>query len=170
MILLHSIFLVSFSWMGYSHAGSKESYQSNADGKSRQENSFRRSSQASMDLRKFWNFIRTHERFFSRLSFECALWKYLYLNIILKFQQRERVASMVHRQETVECLKKFNARRKLKGAILTTMLVSRNFSSKFIYHVKFLINHTYHISTFMPNISISKWYFKKTTDLLICGS
>ena len=46
------------------------------------------------------------------------------------FQQRERVASMVHRQETVECLKKFNARRKLKGAILTTMLVSRNFSSK----------------------------------------
>ena len=46
-------------------------------------------------------------------------------------QQRERVASMVHRQETVDCLKKFNARRKLKGAILTTMLVSRNFSSKF---------------------------------------
>ena len=45
-------------------------------------------------------------------------------------QQRERVASMVHRQETVDCLKKFNARRKLKGAILTTMLVSRNFSSK----------------------------------------
>jgi len=42
--------------------------------------------------------------------------------------QRERVASMVHRQETVDCLKKFNARRKLKGAILTTMLVSRNFS------------------------------------------
>uniref|UniRef100_A0A8C7YIK3 calcium/calmodulin-dependent protein kinase n=1 Tax=Oryzias sinensis TaxID=183150 RepID=A0A8C7YIK3_9TELE len=30
--------------------------------------------------------------------------------------------------ETVECLRKFNARRKLKGAILTTMLVSRNFS------------------------------------------
>jgi len=42
--------------------------------------------------------------------------------------QRERVASVVHRQETVDCLKKFNARRKLKGAILTTMLVSRNFS------------------------------------------
>jgi hypothetical protein len=29
-------------------------------------------------------------------------------------QQRERVASVVHRQETVDCLKKFNARRKLK--------------------------------------------------------
>jgi len=75
-------------------------------------------------------------------------------------QQRERVASVVHRQETVDCLKKFNARRKLKvkiakttrqilyfyfikknrhwlvidnyfkGAILTTMLATRNFSSK----------------------------------------
>ncbi|XP_032359058.1 calcium/calmodulin-dependent protein kinase type II subunit gamma isoform X3 [Etheostoma spectabile] len=41
---------------------------------------------------------------------------------------RSTVASMMHRQETVECLRKFNARRKLKGAILTTMLVSRNFS------------------------------------------
>ncbi|XP_051529617.1 calcium/calmodulin-dependent protein kinase type II delta 1 chain isoform X4 [Myxocyprinus asiaticus] len=44
--------------------------------------------------------------------------------------QRSTVASMMHRQETVECLKKFNARRKLKGAILTTMLATRNFSSK----------------------------------------
>uniref|UniRef100_A0A3P9DIY3 calcium/calmodulin-dependent protein kinase n=1 Tax=Maylandia zebra TaxID=106582 RepID=A0A3P9DIY3_9CICH len=38
--------------------------------------------------------------------------------------QRSTVASMMHRQETVECLKKFNARRKLKGAILTTILVT----------------------------------------------
>uniref|UniRef100_A0A4W4EMK7 calcium/calmodulin-dependent protein kinase n=1 Tax=Electrophorus electricus TaxID=8005 RepID=A0A4W4EMK7_ELEEL len=44
--------------------------------------------------------------------------------------QRSTVASMMHRQETVECLRKFNARRKLKGAILTTMLVSRNFSAR----------------------------------------
>ncbi|XP_035255728.1 calcium/calmodulin-dependent protein kinase type II subunit gamma isoform X10 [Anguilla anguilla] len=43
--------------------------------------------------------------------------------------QRSTVASMIHRQETVECLRKFNARRRLKGAILTTMLVSRNFSA-----------------------------------------
>eukprot|EP00066_Takifugu_rubripes_P012151 XP_011601417.1 PREDICTED: calcium/calmodulin-dependent protein kinase type II subunit gamma isoform X4 [Takifugu rubripes] len=43
--------------------------------------------------------------------------------------QRSTVASMMHRQETVECLRKFNARRKLKGAILTTMLVSRTFSA-----------------------------------------
>uniref|UniRef100_A0A8C8Z3S3 calcium/calmodulin-dependent protein kinase n=1 Tax=Prolemur simus TaxID=1328070 RepID=A0A8C8Z3S3_PROSS len=42
--------------------------------------------------------------------------------------QRSTVASMMHRQETVDCLKKFNARRKLKGAILTTMLATRNFS------------------------------------------
>uniref|UniRef100_A0A672QCQ0 calcium/calmodulin-dependent protein kinase n=1 Tax=Sinocyclocheilus grahami TaxID=75366 RepID=A0A672QCQ0_SINGR len=55
--------------------------------------------------------------------------------------QRSTVASMMHRQETVECLKKFNARRKLKGAILTTMLVSRNFSGKH----KLLWPNTYYI-------------------------
>ncbi|XP_075458193.1 calcium/calmodulin-dependent protein kinase type II subunit alpha isoform X4 [Ascaphus truei] len=43
---------------------------------------------------------------------------------------RSTVASCMHRQETVDCLKKFNARRKLKGAILTTMLATRNFSGK----------------------------------------
>lgn len=32
----------------------------------------------------------------------------------VSLQQRSTVASMMHRQETVECLKKFNARRKLK--------------------------------------------------------
>ncbi len=31
-------------------------------------------------------------------------------------QQRERVAASVHRQQTVDCLKQFNARRKLKVA------------------------------------------------------
>ncbi|KAK7500973.1 hypothetical protein BaRGS_00007853 [Batillaria attramentaria] len=35
--------------------------------------------------------------------------------------QRERVASVVHRQETVDCLKKFNARRKLKDYIHYTI-------------------------------------------------
>ncbi|XP_026959382.1 calcium/calmodulin-dependent protein kinase type II subunit delta isoform X7 [Sagmatias obliquidens] len=45
------------------------------------------------------------------------------------YDQRSTVASMMHRQETVDCLKKFNARRKLKGAILTTMLATRNFSA-----------------------------------------
>nr|XP_053631357.1 LOW QUALITY PROTEIN: calcium/calmodulin-dependent protein kinase type II alpha chain-like [Cherax quadricarinatus] len=53
--------------------------------------------------------------------------------------QRERVASVVHRQETVDCLRKFNARRKLKGAILTTMLATAcNFSSK---SVGMLVSH-----------------------------
>uniref|UniRef100_A0A8C9TIK3 calcium/calmodulin-dependent protein kinase n=1 Tax=Scleropages formosus TaxID=113540 RepID=A0A8C9TIK3_SCLFO len=35
--------------------------------------------------------------------------------------QRSTVASMMHRQETVECLKKFNARRKLKTTAPATM-------------------------------------------------
>uniref|UniRef100_A0A4W6EWK2 calcium/calmodulin-dependent protein kinase n=1 Tax=Lates calcarifer TaxID=8187 RepID=A0A4W6EWK2_LATCA len=37
--------------------------------------------------------------------------------------QRSTVASMMHRQETVECLKKFNARRKLKVIVLTSLCV-----------------------------------------------
>lgn len=41
----------------------------------------------------------------------------------------QNVAPAIHRQETVDCLKKFNSRRKLKGAILTTMLANRNFAS-----------------------------------------
>ncbi|XP_070773102.1 calcium/calmodulin-dependent protein kinase type II delta 2 chain isoform X8 [Enoplosus armatus] len=51
--------------------------------------------------------------------------------------QRSTVASMMHRQETVECLKKFNARRKLKGAILTTLLVTRNFSGMSLSYRKY---------------------------------
>ncbi|XP_041118725.1 calcium/calmodulin-dependent protein kinase type II delta chain isoform X11 [Polyodon spathula] len=50
--------------------------------------------------------------------------------------QRSTVASMMHRQETVDCLKKFNARRKLKGAILTTMLATRNFSTRSLMNKK----------------------------------
>uniref|UniRef100_A0A7N8Y8U8 calcium/calmodulin-dependent protein kinase n=1 Tax=Mastacembelus armatus TaxID=205130 RepID=A0A7N8Y8U8_9TELE len=56
--------------------------------------------------------------------------------------QRSTVASMMHRQETVECLKKFNARRKLKGAILTTMLVSRNFSEHSVFPAQPQTNST----------------------------
>uniref|UniRef100_A0A3Q2XJ87 calcium/calmodulin-dependent protein kinase n=1 Tax=Hippocampus comes TaxID=109280 RepID=A0A3Q2XJ87_HIPCM len=58
--------------------------------------------------------------------------------------QRSTVASMMHRQETVECLKKFNARRKLKGAILTTMLVSRNFSATNTPRILFWRSVTFH--------------------------
>ncbi|GMT23941.1 hypothetical protein PFISCL1PPCAC_15238, partial [Pristionchus fissidentatus] len=38
---------------------------------------------------------------------------------------RERVASAMHRQDTVDCLKKFNARRKLKAAISAVAMVAR---------------------------------------------
>uniref|UniRef100_A0AAQ5YMP9 calcium/calmodulin-dependent protein kinase n=1 Tax=Amphiprion ocellaris TaxID=80972 RepID=A0AAQ5YMP9_AMPOC len=38
--------------------------------------------------------------------------------------QRSTVASMMHRQETVECLKKFNARRKLKVRLLAILHAS----------------------------------------------
>uniref|UniRef100_A0A8C5KG15 calcium/calmodulin-dependent protein kinase n=1 Tax=Jaculus jaculus TaxID=51337 RepID=A0A8C5KG15_JACJA len=38
--------------------------------------------------------------------------------------QRSTVASMMHRQETVECLRKFNARRKLKVRDMTCFFVS----------------------------------------------
>uniref|UniRef100_A0A3P9LQL1 calcium/calmodulin-dependent protein kinase n=1 Tax=Oryzias latipes TaxID=8090 RepID=A0A3P9LQL1_ORYLA len=62
-----------------------------------------------------------------RITAEQAL-KHPWLCHDFKWRHRSTVASMMHRQETVECLRKFNARRKLKGAILTTMLVSRNFS------------------------------------------
>uniref|UniRef100_A0A3Q4BFH4 calcium/calmodulin-dependent protein kinase n=1 Tax=Mola mola TaxID=94237 RepID=A0A3Q4BFH4_MOLML len=66
--------------------------------------------------------------------------------------QRSTVASMMHRQETVECLKKFNARRKLKGAILTTMLVSRNFSGKCCWG----INLVSIVSVALPFISVTQ--------------
>uniref|UniRef100_A0A8C1RJD2 calcium/calmodulin-dependent protein kinase n=1 Tax=Cyprinus carpio TaxID=7962 RepID=A0A8C1RJD2_CYPCA len=68
--------------------------------------------------------------------------------------QRSTVASMMHRQETVECLRKFNARRKLKGAILTTMLVSRNFSGEFPHSPG--IRKLYLSSLFQPQTNNTK--------------
>uniref|UniRef100_A0A8K9UZJ6 calcium/calmodulin-dependent protein kinase n=1 Tax=Oncorhynchus mykiss TaxID=8022 RepID=A0A8K9UZJ6_ONCMY len=41
--------------------------------------------------------------------------------------QRSTVASMIHRQETVECLRKFNARRKLKCLSLDPSWTSKSF-------------------------------------------
>uniref|UniRef100_A0A3P8PPM2 calcium/calmodulin-dependent protein kinase n=1 Tax=Astatotilapia calliptera TaxID=8154 RepID=A0A3P8PPM2_ASTCA len=43
--------------------------------------------------------------------------------------QRSTVASMMHRQETVECLKKFNARRKLKVRLLAVLHASESIES-----------------------------------------
>ncbi|CAM4899524.1 unnamed protein product [Rotaria socialis] len=57
--------------------------------------------------------------------------------------QRERVAGTIHRQETVDCLRKFNARRKLKGAILSTMFVNR---------------------TLIPNAAVSATGIQSTTN------
>uniref|UniRef100_A0A3Q0SHM2 calcium/calmodulin-dependent protein kinase n=1 Tax=Amphilophus citrinellus TaxID=61819 RepID=A0A3Q0SHM2_AMPCI len=50
--------------------------------------------------------------------------------------QRSTVASMMHRQETVECLKKFNARRKLKVRLLATLLNKKpiSFYNSVFYH------------------------------------
>ena len=65
---------------------------------------------------------------------------------------RERVASTLHRQETVDCLKKFNARRKLKGAILTTMLATRNFSSKNSLYSLEIFLHYFPVSYTFPTL------------------
>eukprot|EP00794_Sanderia_malayensis_P012910 gene12910-14241_t len=42
---------------------------------------------------------------------------------------RQRIASTFHRQETIDGLKKFNARRKLKGAMLTTLFAAKSIGS-----------------------------------------
>ncbi len=47
-----------------------------------------------------------------------------YYNSDNYIQQRQKVAKTIHRQATLAGLKKFNARRKLKGAILTTMMAT----------------------------------------------
>uniref|UniRef100_A0A3B3BUJ6 calcium/calmodulin-dependent protein kinase n=1 Tax=Oryzias melastigma TaxID=30732 RepID=A0A3B3BUJ6_ORYME len=49
--------------------------------------------------------------------------------------QRSTVASMMHRQETVECLKKFNARRKLKVRLISSPpVLSQRFSVTVVLH------------------------------------
>lgn len=50
----------------------------------------------------------------TRKTIEKHLIKQRTLFLFISFQQRERVAGTIHRQETVDCLRKFNARRKLK--------------------------------------------------------
>lgn len=46
-------------------------------------------------------------------------------------KNRDRVASKVHRQETITVLRKFNARRKLKAAVHTALLVTKRSSTFF---------------------------------------
>lgn len=86
--------------VGHGHAGSQEPHQPDAHGEPGQAHHRRRSAQAPVDLRN--NNNNNNNNVKSRF------------NHLVSMQQRERVASVVHRQETVDCLKKFNARRKLK--------------------------------------------------------
>uniref|UniRef100_A0A8C5LS20 calcium/calmodulin-dependent protein kinase n=1 Tax=Leptobrachium leishanense TaxID=445787 RepID=A0A8C5LS20_9ANUR len=78
--------------------------------------------------------------------------------------QRSTVASMMHRQETVDCLKKFNARRKLKGAILTTMLATRNFSGMFIYLI--LIICYFYLKSYFCVLARKQEIIKVTEQLI----
>lgn len=53
-------------------------------------------------------------RAWGRARIPCPICSFTDGRRVRVFQYREKVASAVHRQETVDCLKKFNARRKLK--------------------------------------------------------
>nr|XP_029504798.1 calcium/calmodulin-dependent protein kinase type II subunit beta-like isoform X14 [Oncorhynchus nerka] len=83
--------------------------------------------------------------------------------------QRSTVASMMHRQETVECLKKFNARRKLKGAVLTAMLVTRNFSAKSLLNKKADVKDSSDSNTTIEDedVKLRKQEIIKITEQLI---
>lgn len=60
-------------------------------------------------VRTYWGFLWVYAKPFTGGSESDIKWW-----LCLLFKQRSTVASMMHRQETVECLRKFNARRKLK--------------------------------------------------------
>lgn len=95
------------------------------------------------------------------LSFDFCL----FVLVVSCMQQRERVASAIHRQETVDCLKKFNARRKLKGAILTTMLATRNFSSKTLTNLwHFLFWHIFSSSFSRQSVRTGKSVIAKAKE------
>lgn len=108
--------IVSVARMGHGYARGKEPHQPDADGESVQAHHRCRSAEASVDLRKCCcaEYLSSSRR---RMAIEwCSL-------VPFRPQQRERVASVVHRQETVDCLKKFNARRKLKvSSMLATVI------------------------------------------------
>ena len=53
----------------------------------------------------------------------------LHVYTVHTLQQRSKIASNFHRQSTIAGLKKFNARRKLKGAFLTTLIAVRTQSA-----------------------------------------
>ena len=49
--------------------------------------------------------------------------------LVASLQNRDKVASTMHRQDTITGLKKFNARRKLKAAMHTAMIITKKSSS-----------------------------------------
>uniref|UniRef100_A0A667YXW2 calcium/calmodulin-dependent protein kinase n=1 Tax=Myripristis murdjan TaxID=586833 RepID=A0A667YXW2_9TELE len=65
--------------------------------------------------------------------------------------QRSTVASMMHRQETVECLKKFNARRKLKVRLLAVLPFSFYITQSFDLFCPSLVisSHTLTVNCFL---------------------
>lgn len=102
---------VPFTRVGHGHPRSEKPHQPDADHQPRQAHHSPRSPQAPVGLRKCC----------VPPSSPCpsvcppALWPPTPgADPPCPLQQRSTVASMMHRQETVECLKKFNARRKLK--------------------------------------------------------
>lgn len=78
-------------------------------------------------------------------------------------QQRSTVASMMHRQETVECLKKFNARRKLKVRKILKKKLLTVCKSNYIIAVICCINLLYTLTWLC--FHISHWlYSPESTD------
>uniref|UniRef100_A0A8C3R313 calcium/calmodulin-dependent protein kinase n=1 Tax=Cyanoderma ruficeps TaxID=181631 RepID=A0A8C3R313_9PASS len=75
--------------------------------------------------------------------------------------QRSTVASMMHRQETVECLRKFNARRKLK--------VSISISLKFVFSLSLRLGSTESCNTTTEDedLKVRKQEIIKITEQLI---
>uniref|UniRef100_A0A3Q4GGA2 Protein kinase domain-containing protein n=1 Tax=Neolamprologus brichardi TaxID=32507 RepID=A0A3Q4GGA2_NEOBR len=75
--------------------------------------------------------------------------------------QRSTVASMMHRQETVECLKKFNARRKLK----VSLSLHTTFMSLFLVHLVHLYLRLCQIALFL-SLPLFLFHFFFTCSLL----
>uniref|UniRef100_A0A8C8DWS5 calcium/calmodulin-dependent protein kinase n=1 Tax=Oryzias sinensis TaxID=183150 RepID=A0A8C8DWS5_9TELE len=98
--------------------------------------------------------------------------------------QRSTVASMMHRQETVECLKKFNARRKLKvtnlsciilNYVLICLVLSAVFLASCIFHthIAFVyercctLDHSSSVDISWCNLQSRKQEIIKVTEQLI---
>ena len=97
--------VVPITRVGHCHGGSQKTHQGHVDAGSRSALDCRASVEASMDQGDQHCFAVNGS------------------NVVL--QNREKVASTIHRQDTITGLKKFNARRKLKVRTALTELASR---------------------------------------------